>query len=138
MVPGRKSLHHEGGPVADIYLSPLFYKGNKHFNMKTVTLNSQNPAFTVYGSEDMMSTEILKILFTEPLPSPPLNLEVLDENGILLYVRPLIPKVNQPDEVPVKMRPEVPINKRFIFSGRLTFQIRGLPGQNFALDLEYV
>ncbi|HSI90588.1 MAG TPA: hypothetical protein VK927_05690, partial [Adhaeribacter sp.] len=80
----------------------------------------------------------LKVILTGPLPPQPLQLEVADENGFLLYTKPLVPKPQLPDSVPVTEHPEVPVNKRFIFNNQLTIRVLGPPGIAFSAEVHIV
>ncbi|MBK0402947.1 hypothetical protein I5M27_08105 [Adhaeribacter sp. BT258] len=85
-----------------------------------------------------MSAEILKVILKETLPDQVLHLQVTDENGFLLYAKPLIPKPAEPDTVTFNEYPEVPVNKRFIFSAQLEVRIEAQAGNTFEVEVQYV
>jgi hypothetical protein len=106
--------------------------------METFTLSHQSPAFTIWGSEERMSAEILKVLLKENSTEEVLILKVTDENGLLLYSKPLISKPTEPFAVQFNEFPEVVINKRFIFSEKLEVSILATHSCNYSVEVQYV
>ena len=106
--------------------------------MEIFTLNQQNPAFTIWGSEERMSAEILKVILKEYPTAEVLLLKVTDENGLLLYSKPLISKPAEPFAARISEFPEVPVNKRFIFSKQLEISISASESNSYLVEVQYV
>ena len=106
--------------------------------MEIFTLSQQNPIFTIWGSEERMSAEILKVILKENSSDEVLLLNIKDENGLLLYSKPLIPQPIEPFAVQFNEYPEVPVNKRFIFSEKLDVSILAPHSCNFLVEVQYV
>ena len=85
-----------------------------------------------------MSAEILKVILKKPLSGKKLILEISDENGFLLYSKALIPKPPAPDSFSFNEFPEVPINKRFIFSTCLRVGISTPAHTTFQVEIQCV
>ncbi|MFC5270165.1 hypothetical protein [Adhaeribacter terreus] len=110
----------------------------QNFTMQTYYLSNQNPTFTLKGEEEKMSAEILKVILKNPVSGKNLDLEVTDENGFLLYSKALIPKPPAPDSFSFNEFPEVPINKRFIFSSCLRIGISAPANTIFQVEVQCV
>jgi hypothetical protein len=106
--------------------------------MKSFALNQQNSTFSIMGEEEIMSAEILKVILKGNSTEDTLLLNITDENGFLLYSKPLIPKPAEDFAVQFKEYPEVAINKRFIFSKQLQVEIVAQDGSNYLVEVQYV
>src|SRR5688572_15373462 len=105
--------------------------------MESALLSNLISEVTIKGVEEKMSLEILKVTLREPV-NRNLILEITDENGFLLYTKPLIPLPSHPNAVLESILPEIPVNKRFIYNAFITIKIAAPAGSLFSAEVTFV